>query len=144
VEDTTGVHVWLILWKAFLAVGSHAERHIAALGLGRSDFGVLEVLLAKGPQPVNAIGPMVDLTPGSISVAVDRLVRKGFVRRRNDPADRRVRRVELTEKGRAVIAAGFCDHQKAMEAAATDLSTAERARLIRLLKKLGKGAAARL
>ena len=46
-------------------------------GLGESDFRVLEVPLHKGPLPVNAIGPIVDLTPGSISVAVDRFVEKG-------------------------------------------------------------------
>jgi predicted transcriptional regulator len=46
---------------------------------------VLEVLLHKGPLPVNTIGPVVDLTAGSISIAVDRLVEKGLVSR--DPLD---------------------------------------------------------
>jgi MarR family 2-MHQ and catechol resistance regulon transcriptional repressor len=41
--------------------------------LGESDFRVLEVLLHKGPMPVNAIGPKVYLNLGSVSVAVDRL-----------------------------------------------------------------------
>lgn len=35
-----------------------------------SDFRVLEVLLHKGVLPVNTIGPIVNLTCGSISVAV--------------------------------------------------------------------------
>ena len=42
---------------------------------------ILEALLHKGPMPVNAIGPKVDLNPGSVSVAVDRLYKKGFVSR---------------------------------------------------------------
>jgi len=50
-------------------------------GLGLSDFAVLEALLHKGPLPVNVIGPKVNLTPGSISVAVERLVAKGLVSR---------------------------------------------------------------
>jgi MarR family transcriptional regulator, 2-MHQ and catechol-resistance regulon repressor len=45
-------------------------------GLGESDFQVLEVLLHKVPMPVNAIGPRVDLNPGSLSVAVDRLYKE--------------------------------------------------------------------
>lgn len=139
-EDTSGVHVWLVLWKAFAAVGEHAARHVGTLDLGPSEFRVLECLLAKGAQPVNVIGPKVNLTPGSISVAVDRLVRKGMVRRRDDAADRRVRLVELTARGRQVIEAGFKTHRDAMEIAATDLTAAERKTLIRLLKKLGKGA----
>jgi hypothetical protein len=41
--------------------------------LGDSDFRVLEVLLHKGPLPVNTIGPIVDLTPGSISSGIPAL-----------------------------------------------------------------------
>ena len=56
--------------------------------------------LRKGPLPVNTIGPMVDLTPGSISIAVDRLVSKGLVSRVESAEDRRVRIVALTPAAR--------------------------------------------
>src|SRR5712664_2596273 len=102
-QDTTGVHVWLVFMKAFQALLPHAAGSIKHTELGDSDFRVLEVLLHKGPLPVNTIGPNVWLTSGSISVAVDRLVRKGLVSRNDQPDDRRVRRVELTPKGRALI-----------------------------------------
>ena len=65
-----------------------AAAGIEDTGLGLSDFGVLEVLLHKGPLPVNTIGPIVDLTPGSISIAVDRLVAKGLVSRVESAEDR--------------------------------------------------------
>ena len=48
--------VWLVLWKAAHAIEQNATQSLSALGLGRSDFAVLEVLLHKGPQPVNIIG----------------------------------------------------------------------------------------
>ncbi len=109
--------------------------------LGDSDFRVLEVLLHKGPLPVNTIGPKVWLTPGSISVAVERLVKKGLVARKERSHDRRVRQVELTAKGRALITLGFREHAAAMEDTVSALSTRERQTLLRLLKKLGKHAA---
>ena len=137
-QDSTGVHVWLVLMKAFQALLPHAARSIKRTKLGDSDFRVLEVLLHKGPLPVNTIGPKVWLTPGSISVAVDRLVEKGLVSRKDHPDDRRVRRVELTAKGRALITRGFRDHAAAMENAVAVLSKTERLTLLRLLKKLGK------
>ena len=112
--------------------------NLSQTGLGDSDFRVLEVLLHKGPLPVNTIGPKVWLTPGSISVAVDRLETKALVKRRNTD-DRRVRLVELTAKGRALITATFREHAAAMEEAAGVLSKEERLILLRLLKKLGKG-----
>ena len=80
-QDSAGVHVWLVFMKAFQALLPHAAGSIKRTELGDSDFRVLEVLLNKGPLPVNTIGPKVWLTPGSISVAVDRLVKKGLVSR---------------------------------------------------------------
>jgi MarR family transcriptional regulator, 2-MHQ and catechol-resistance regulon repressor len=140
-QDTAGVHLWLVLMKAFQALILHAAGSIKRTKLGDSDFRVLEVLLHKGPLPVNTIGPKVWLTPGSISVAVDRLVKKGLVSRNDHPDDRRVRRVELTPKGRALITRGFGEHAAAMEDLAGVLSKNERLTLLRLLKKLGKHAA---
>jgi len=83
-QDTSGVHVWWVLVKAFHALRAHAEEslNLSRAGLGDSDFRVLEVLLHKGPLPVNRIGPKVWLTPGSISVAVDRLEKKALVKRK--------------------------------------------------------------
>jgi len=141
-QDSTGVHVWLVFMKAFQALLPHAARSIKRTKLGDSDFRVLEALLHKGPLPVNTIGPKVWLTPGSISVAVDRLVKKGLVSRKDHPDDRRVRQVELTAKGRALIARGFQEHSAAMETSVRVLSKNERLTLLRLLKKLGKHAAA--
>ena len=138
-QDTSGVHVWLVLVKAFHALRSDAARslNLNRAGLGDSDFRILEVLLHKGPLPVNTIGPKVWLTPGSISVAVDRLEKKALLKRKNTD-DRRVRLVLLTAKGRALITRTFREHAAAMEAAAGVLSKEERVILLRLLKKLGK------
>jgi MarR family transcriptional regulator, 2-MHQ and catechol-resistance regulon repressor len=140
-QDTSGVHVWLVLMKAFQALIPHAEESIKRTELGDSDFRVLEAVLHKGPLPVNTVGPKVWLTPGSISVAVDRLVEKGLVSRKDRAEDRRVRQVELTAKGRALITRGFREHAAAMEIAVSVLSKNERLTLLRLLKKLGKHAA---
>jgi MarR family 2-MHQ and catechol resistance regulon transcriptional repressor len=139
--ETSGVHLWLVLMKAHEAMREHAERHIQALGIGFSDFAALEVLLHKGPTPVNEIGRKVFLTSGSITTAIDRLEKKGMVERRYDAQDRRTRMVHLTPAGRKMISCAFADHEKAMERAASGLTAAERGQAIGLLKKLGIRAA---
>src|ERR1039457_4138489 len=98
--ESTGIHLWLVLWKAYEAIRRHADRHIRSLGLGFSDFAVLEVLMHKGPTPVNTIGELVHLTSGSITAAIDRMEQKKLVARCTDPSDRRARVVHLTEVGR--------------------------------------------
>jgi MarR family transcriptional regulator, 2-MHQ and catechol-resistance regulon repressor len=139
--DTRGVHIWLVMMKAFHAVNGYAARSFQSHGLGDSDFRVLEVLLHKGPLPVNTIGPKVFLTPGSISIAVDRLYEKGLVTRMESGTDRRVRVVDLTPKGRGLISTMFSVHAKDMEKLAEILTPTERAQLVNALKRLGKHAA---
>ncbi len=51
-------HVWLVMIKAMHALTRYAAAWIEGTGLGNSDFRVLEVLLHKGPLPVNTIGPI--------------------------------------------------------------------------------------
>jgi len=135
-------HVWLVMMKAMRALTRYAAAGIEETGLGLSDFGVLEVLLHKGPLPVNTIGPIVDLTPGSISIAVDRLFEKGLVSRVESTEDRRVRIVALTPRGRDLIVSAFRKHAGQMRRVFSELSAEELRGLEAELKKVGKRAAA--
>jgi MarR family 2-MHQ and catechol resistance regulon transcriptional repressor len=137
----TGVHVWLVLWKAAQAVEAYAKESIVELELCGSDFGVLEALLHRGALPINEIGKKVLLTSGSITVAVDRLEDKGLVERRASAEDRRTKIVHLTSAGKRLITRAYADHAADMEQLASDLSRSERATLIKLLKKIGYKAA---
>jgi MarR family 2-MHQ and catechol resistance regulon transcriptional repressor len=138
--DSSGVHLWLVLWKAAHMVESHAHRSVASQGMGLSDFGVLEALLHKGPLPIKELGAKVLLTSGSITTAVDRLETKGLVERTGDKEDRRSRIVRLTPAGRNTIRKAFAEHKQAMEQAASGLDAAQRLALIDLLRRLGQDA----
>src|SRR5271169_7213418 len=135
-------HVWLVMMKAMRALTRYAAAGIEETGLGLSDFGVLEILLHKGPLPVNTIGPIVDLTPGSISIAVDRLFAKGLVSRVESSEDRRVRIVALTPRGNDLIVPAFRKHAGQMRRAFSELTPEELRGLEVALKKAGKRAAA--
>lgn len=135
-------HVWLVMMKAMRALTRYAAADIEDTGLGLSDFAVLEVLLHKGPLPVNTIGPIVDLTPGSISTAVDRLVEKGLVSRVESTGDRRVRIVALTPRGKRLIVSVFRKHSGQMKRVFSELSPEELRSLEETLRKVGKRAAA--
>ena len=141
----SGVHVWLVLWKATRAIEAYAQNSIAQLEVCGSDFAVLEALLHKGPLPVNEIGKKVLLTSGSITVAIDRLEEKGWVERRAHDTDRRTKVVHLTKEGRKLITRVYSDHAADLERLASDsLTRKERATLIRLLKRIGYDAAEKL
>src|SRR6266478_4709969 len=139
-DAPTPVHAWLVMIKAMQAISRFAQADLAKSGLGDSDFRVLEVLVHKGPLPVNVIGPKVNLTPGSISVAVDRLVAKGLVSRVESSEDRRVRIVALTPRGKGVITPVFRAHAATMEKVFAGLSSDDLRQLEQQLKRVGRQA----
>ena len=136
------VHCWLVLVKAFQAASKYLYAGLAETGIDDTDFRILEALLSKGPLPVNAIGPKVFLTPGSISTAVDRLVERDLVSRVESPEDRRVRVVSLTPKGKRLIAPIFRKHAAEIKKVFADANAKELQILESVLKKAGKRARA--
>jgi MarR family 2-MHQ and catechol resistance regulon transcriptional repressor len=139
--DVSGTHVWLVVMKAHRTLARLATRSIESAEVGLSDFAVMEMLLHKGPQPVNEIGRRIELTSGAITTAVDRLESRGLVTREAHETDRRARIVRLTARGKDEAVKAFGVHKTAMDLAASGLSEPERATLIELLKKLGTSAA---
>lgn len=139
----SGVHLWLVLMKAFHSISEFAAQTLGDSGLGDTDFQVLEALLHKGPLPVNTLGPKVFLTAGSISTAVERLHTRGLVSRTDSTEDRRVRVVALTPAGRKLIEGVFAAHAQQMEELTAVLSPKERQQITEGLKRLGKQAEGR-
>src|SRR5437867_3405837 len=138
--DVSGTHLWLVMMKAHRTLQRLATHSIESSDMGLSDFAVMEMLLHKGPQPVNEIGRRIELTSGAITTAVDRLESRGLVTREAHETDRRARIVRLTSRGKEQAAKVFGVHKTAMDFAASGLSKTERAMLIQLLKKLGTSA----
>src|SRR5881227_895282 len=120
--NASGTHLWLVLMKAHRTLDRLATRSIESSEVGLSDFAVLEMLLHKGPQPVNEIGRRVELTSGAITTAVDRLESRGLVTREAHASDRRARIVRLTPRGKEQAAKVFASHKTAMDFVATGLS----------------------
>ena len=129
-----------VLWKAAKAIEKVDRASISETGLLLSDFTIMEVLLHKGPLPINTIGEKVLLTSGSMTAAVDRLQNQGYVTRKKDPNDGRCFLVRLTDTGQAVIEQAYQRHVENLERVADVLTDQERSELVRLLKKIGLNA----
>src|SRR5947208_23051 len=138
--DVSGTHLWLVLMKAHRTLERLATQSIESLEVCLSDFGIMELLLHKGPQPVNEIGRRIALTSGAITTAVDRLETRGLVTREAHESDRRTRIVRLTARGKEQAGSVFAGHKAVMDSAASGLAKTERAMLIELLRKLGTSA----
>lgn len=61
----------------------------ASLGLYNNDYLSIDILHEKGPITAGELSKLTGLATGSVTALIDRLEKNGFVRRQNDPKDRR-------------------------------------------------------
>jgi DNA-binding MarR family transcriptional regulator len=107
-------------------------------GIRAADFAVLATLVRLVDERVTQrrLGLELGLSPGTISLRVDRLVRQGLVERRPDPDDARGALVSLTEAGNEMFEASAPEHLANAQALLAGLTTAEREQLGALLGTL--------
>ena len=106
------------------------------LRMGESDFGILRYLNQCGGIPVSSVGRKLLLTSGSITTAIDRMVRRGMVVRMVHPTDRRRVLVDLTREGRTLLLAVLPAYRTWLEGEFSALSLVEKTQLADLLRKL--------
>jgi MarR family 2-MHQ and catechol resistance regulon transcriptional repressor len=131
----------VVLSRCHRALSHIAERSIEEAGLCLSDFAALEALLHKGPLTITAIQGKVLLASGSMTAAVDRLEKKGLIKRGPAPSDRRAKVLQLTPQGKRVVETAFRRHVAELASAMVVLNPSEMQQLHALLKKLGLFAA---
>ncbi len=94
------------MWRALSELALDRDRKVAVADvLGLSWTRVLAVRrLAVGPQTQRELAERLSADPPYVTLMVDDLERRGLVRRKPHPTDRRARLVELTASGRAAAA----------------------------------------
>ncbi len=84
-------------------------------GLSATDEKTHEVLARLGPMTAGQVAEHTGLASASVTALIDRLERKGFVRRVRDPEDRRRVIVELIPEGVAQMAEAFGSFAKSLD-----------------------------
>lgn len=79
------------------------DRWLAPLGVTRSQWWVLAFLSREDGRPQTDLAVDLDVGKVALGALVDRLEASGFVERRLDPSDRRVKRVFLTKQSKKLL-----------------------------------------
>jgi DNA-binding MarR family transcriptional regulator len=119
------------------AVSKGFKAILAPFELHPREFAVLRAVGVQEGQTQHALGDRLQI-PGSRMVSiVDELEARGFLERRPNPADRRVREIHLTDTGRKALTQAF-EQAVAYEREVTAaLAAAEREQLLDLLERIG-------
>ena len=111
--------------------------------LSEHERELLHHIPAEGGVALTWVAQHLAFPKSSTSVLVKDLERRGFVRRRRDPADERRLAIVLTEKGRRRVAADRVLDPRGLRAALSELPAPERESLLRGLERLAEAATRR-
>jgi DNA-binding MarR family transcriptional regulator len=114
------------------------EAVFARFGLHSADFAVIATLVRLAGDGVSQrrLGSELGLSAGTVSLRIDRLVRRGLADRQADPDDGRGTLISLTDSGRELFEACAPEHLANAEGLLAGLTESERGGLGRLLGKL--------
>ena len=99
-SGNTVLRLWLLLHRVRDALVACEDSIFKEYGLTTEQFGVLASVKSRGGslRPTD-LASILERSPNSVSMLVDRMVKAGLVRRTRDRSDRRVVNVTLTGKG---------------------------------------------
>lgn len=114
---------------------------LAAHDLSMWGYVVLNALDRSPVRTQTALAEAIGADKTRIIGTLDELQQSGYIERRPDPDDRRVRLLEITPAGRAIKNAVQSDIQRAEERWLAELTAEERRVFLRVLERLTRAEA---
>lgn len=127
---------YLVLLQTSKAVQERMRLELTKNNLSITEFSVLEVLYHKGRQTINEIGNMVLISSGSMTYVIDKLEKKGLLKRVACPNDRRAIHVTLTDAGNEMLEKVMPEHEELVESIFASLTDDEKELIVELLHKV--------
>ena len=97
------IELWQSIRSIYRTVLRRLNSRLLKEGITFPQYNVLLVLSQKGPMPMNRLGEFMLVAPANVTGLVDRMEKKGYVRRGRDKKDRRLYVIEQTEKGSRIF-----------------------------------------
>ena len=127
--------LWYCNWKIWLEARRRLDRALAPLDLRAREFWLLAI---AGPGNVaqHDIAGLCGLDPSSLVAVLDGLERRGWLRRKRNPRDRRIHWVQRTEAGERLFTRALPRARRAEARQLAVLSAAQQRQLVSAMRKL--------
>lgn len=135
-QDDPNLNIGFILTDTARLLRRNFNRRAHDLGLTRAQWGVLTHLRRQNGRRQTDLACLLELQPISLTRLIDRMVKNGWVERRDDPEDRRTKRIFLTEKVTPVLSQLSEMGRETREEAQAGISQKERDQLLQLLLRI--------
>ncbi|MGX4685828.1 MarR family winged helix-turn-helix transcriptional regulator [Vagococcus sp. JNUCC 83] len=104
--------------------------------LSIKEMHTIEAIGMGGNKTTGEVAKELSITVGTLTVAINNLVKKGYVDRVRSESDRRIVRLKLTNRGRLFYRVHQHFHKKMVEAVLEDMSEEEKQALVKGLSSL--------
>lgn len=131
------LNAFIKLTRAADALNNRLNKHLADANITVSQFGALETLYHIGPLNQRSIGEKILKSGGNITMVIDNLEKSGYVKRKQDPTDKRAVLIELTPAGTKFIKGFFPKHLERIKEEFEILTEDEKVKLASLCKIIG-------
>jgi DNA-binding MarR family transcriptional regulator len=121
---------------------NHIEEYMIKSGafkdLSITEIHTVEAVGLYGSKTMSEIAAALEITMGTLTTAVDKLIKKGYVERSRSETDRRIVNINLTRKGKLAYRIHEKFHLDMVEAIILDFTTEEEEILLTALSKLNE------
>lgn len=114
------------------------RNEMTCCGVSVSQCYALDAIHRYGPLSMNQLAEKLCLKISTVTRILEPVIKKGFVRRSEEPHDRRIRTVRLTEPGRAVLEVSWRKVLESEKAILLQFPESSRELLIQFLGELNK------
>jgi DNA-binding MarR family transcriptional regulator len=130
------LETWLQMIRTFWTLQSKVEDSLKKHKLTLAQFDLLAMLLGLEGLNQQELADKLAVTKGNMVGLVNRLSRRGFVRRVPSRKGRRANVIRLTTAGRKLVRAALPDHLRLVSAMLSPLTSSEQEKLRTLLRRL--------
>lgn len=124
------------LFKNILNIEENSLRLRGVKGVSMTEVHAIEAIGLNGNRTMSQVASKLDVTLGTLTTCISKLVNKGYVERIRDEKDRRSVLVSLTDKGRLVYKIHQNFHNEMIEHMILDLNLDEDEILLKSLERL--------
>ena len=133
------LRTWVLMTRIYQRSVRRLGQVLEGYGLSLAQFEVMVVLQLGEGMAQQELAFRLQVTKGNICGLIDRMAANGWVERRPDADDRRVNRLYLTERGKALLAETIPPHHAMIHRWMSHLDGAEVQALYQLLDQLADG-----
>ncbi len=126
------------IYDDIIHIEEYSIKNGAFKDLSITEIHTIEAVGLYGSRTMSEIASKLDITMGTLTTAIDKLIKKGYVERSRSQIDRRIVNVSLTNKGKLAYRIHEKFHMDMVKEIMNDFNYEEEEILLSALRKLNK------